>query len=38
MEKTETTKKKAYVVRIDEYEGYCAVVFAENRNQAKEEK
>ena len=35
MEKTETIEKKAYVVRIDEDEGYCTVVFAESRNQAK---
>lgn len=27
--------KKAYNVRIDEMEGYCVVVFAENRNQAR---
>lgn len=35
MKKTEMMKKKAYVVRIDEDEGYCTVVFAENRNRAK---
>lgn len=35
MEKTELIKKKAYLVRIDEDEGYCTVVFAETRNQAK---
>lgn len=35
MEKTEMMKKRAYVVRIDEDEGYCTVVFAENRNKAK---
>lgn len=27
--------KKAYFVQIDEDEGYCTVVFAENRNKAR---
>lgn len=35
MIKTEMMKKKAYHVRIDNDEGYCTVVFAENRNKAK---
>ena len=35
MEKSETMKKKAYYVRIDNDEGYCTVVFAENRNKAR---
>ena len=35
MDKSETMKKKAYHVRIDNDEGYCTVVFAENRNKAR---
>jgi len=35
MEKSEMMKKKAYHVRINNDEGYCTVVFAENRNKAR---